>query len=58
MSKKIMEMRDEHEAALKVFQEKIDAARKEKEFMQMCYEEVRYHLRGITETSRRDRDFK
>ena len=24
----------------------------------MCYEEARFHLRGITETSRRDRDFK
>jgi len=51
-------MRMEHEEALKVFQERIDAARREKEFMQLCYEEARFHLRGITETSRRDRDFK
>ena len=24
----------------------------------MCYEEAKFHLYGITETSRRDRDFK
>ena len=39
-------------------QGKIDAAHKDKEFMQLCFEEVRFHLYGITETSRRDRDFK
>ena len=36
----MMELRKEHEAILKQYQEKIDAARKEKDFMQTCYEEA------------------